>query len=102
MVPSHDARVAVEVLTETEVPGGWIHVVRVRRPGGKDTDHTVRLAWVDHDHWCGGTQAPSRVTGAVIECLVACEPILELPPKFDASTARRWLPGIDEQMARVL
>lgn len=102
MVPGNEPRVAVEVLTESEVSGGWTHTVRVRRAQGPDTVYTVRLAWVDHDHWCGGTHPPSRVTAAVVERLVACEPILELPERFDASTARRWLPGIDEELAQVL
>ncbi len=102
MVPANDSRVAVEVLTESEVSGGWSHTVRVRRAEGAESTHIVRLAWVDHDHWSAGASAPSRVTEAVVRLLVACEPILELPERFDASTARRWLPGIDQELARVL
>lgn len=91
---------AVEVLTEVEVAGGWTHSVRVRRGDGRETLHEVRLAWVDHDHWSGGAKPPSRVTQAVVEFLVACEPVLELPTKFDAATARRWVPGIDDELPR--
>ena len=102
MVPIRQHKVAIEVVQETEVPGGWLHTVRISRPESTTTTHDVRLAWVDHEYWCGGALPPSRVTAAVVDCLVGYEPIIELPPRFDASTARRWVPGIDDQLARVL
>ena len=102
MVPGNTSRVAVEVIAEEEVAGGWSHTVRITRPGGQESTHTVRLAWVDHDHWSGGARAPSRVTEAVVQLLASYEPILELPDRFDAATSRRWLPGIDDQLGRVL
>lgn len=102
MVPTRQDKVAIEVVLEEEVQGGWLHTVRVLGPAERSTRHKVRLSWVDHDYWCGGSKPPSRVTEAVVERLVACEPIIELPDQFDAATARRWLPGLDEDLSRIL
>ncbi len=102
MVPTRQDKVAIEVVAEEDVPGGWLHTVRVLGPEQRATTHLVRLAWVDHEYWCGGAKPPSVVTEAVMAKLVAYEPIIELPERFDAATARRWLPGLDEELAAVL
>lgn len=102
MVPASDDKVAIEVRTETEVQTGWEYHIRITRPGREATDHQVRLAWVDHDHWSGGTKAPSKVIEAVVEAVLRADPGRELPARFDASTARRWVPTLDETLSRLL
>jgi hypothetical protein len=90
---------AVRVRSETEVPQGWRYVVEIERADGAVSTHRVRLAWVDHNHWTGERPIPpSRVAGALVECLLEADPGRVLPERFDAATARRWAPGIDGMM----
>ncbi len=90
---------AIEVKTEEEITRGWRYGVRVVREDGRASEHTVTLAWVDHEHWSGGMAAPSRVVEGLMRFLVereGDEDGREIPEKFDASTVRRWYPGVDE------
>ncbi|MEM1329865.1 MAG: hypothetical protein AAGG07_04820 [Planctomycetota bacterium] len=90
-----------EIGNEHEVERGWEY--EVTRHAGDATAHTVRLDWRDHDHWSGGSAPPSRVIAAVLDALADAieqgartpEP---LPEQFDASTVRRWTPGLDESV----
>ena len=62
--------------------------------------HRVRLGWVDHNHWTGERPfAPSRVVQALLECLLEADPPVELPERFDAATARRWVNSLDTEIA---
>ena len=91
----------VHIQTETDVPQGWRYVVEIAHDDGSRTAHRLRLAWVDHNHWAGERPIPpSRVAHALIEALVAVG--RPLPARFDASTARRWLPDLDDQIAERL
>ena len=100
MTPRTDQIPRVEVQTEQERPGGWLYHVIVHRESGPAT-HTVTLSWRDHDFWCSGASAPSKVIQAVLEYLLRHE-TPALPPKFDAARARRWLPQIDQDIRGVL
>jgi hypothetical protein len=90
---------SVEILSEEETSHGWLYRVQVIRTDGAPTDHEVTLAWVDHDHWCGGRLAPSTVMEALIRLLVQREDLRPIPARFDASTARRWHPSLDRDLA---
>lgn len=90
----------VQVGAETETDRGWSYEVHVRRDGAV-TRHMVTLAWVDHDYWCGGTRPPSEVVERLISLLTR-RLASGLPERFDASTARRWVPEIDSEMTRAL
>lgn len=86
------------VHTELEAPRGWEYRVEVTHEGGQVTEHTVTLAWVDHDHWCGGRLAPSRVVEAVLGFLDAKNLLDSMPAKFDVARARRMSPEIDREL----
>lgn len=88
----------VDVQTELDVDQGWEYSLVVEHEGGQTTRHVVRLAWVDHDHWCGGRRAPSRVVAEVVERLIGHGMRESLPAKFDAAKARRWVPEIDREL----
>ncbi|MDX2132738.1 MAG: hypothetical protein SFY69_11875 [Planctomycetota bacterium] len=88
---------AARVLTERESVGGWRYEVLILWPDGAETAHDVTLGWRDHDYWCGGASAPSRVVQSVVE-YVLDHWDGEIPPRFDAARVRRWLPRIDEEL----
>jgi len=74
--------------------------VEVARGEHPTTVHRVRLGWVDHNHWTGERPfSPSRVVQALFECLLEASPTVELPERFDASTARRWVDSLDTEIA---
>jgi hypothetical protein len=99
MIPRADHEPRVEVQTEEERPGGWLYGIVVHR-GSTSDEYRVTLSWRDHDYWCGGALAPSRVVQAVMEYLV--RNAAELPRKFDAARARRLLPQIDQELRALL
>ncbi len=88
----------IEVVTEQERGRGWEYRVAVERDSGARTEHTVRLSWVDHEHWSGGRAAPSRVIEVLMELLLEREREQRIPDIFDASTMRRVHPELDGQM----
>lgn len=76
--------------------------MRIEHASSPATEHQIRLAWVDHEHWSGGRIAPSKVIETVIEHLISHGMEAQLPPKFDAAKARRWVPGIDQELKRAM
>jgi hypothetical protein len=120
----------IEVQTEQETGRGWRYEVSVCRDSARDaggksptvapaaartttavgtTRHTITLSWVDHEHWCGGIKAPSKVIEALVGALVAREgepmasgAAFELPSRFDAATARRWFCTLDDELTQRL
>lgn len=93
------ARMAtIRVQHETAEPRGWLFVVRVTHDDGRECEHAVRLAWVDHDHWSGGRVAPSRTIEAVLKFVADHAPGQPWPERFDAARARRWVPSIDREL----
>ena len=99
--PNHAVR-SVEVGEELETPKGWRYEVRVFWEGGRLTTHSADLSWADHDYWSGGSKAPSRVIEAVVHvAALAMGPTTEaggLPGKFNASSLRRRVAGLDERV----
>ena len=87
------------MVTETESPHGWRFVIAVPRGGGgadaTPAEHEMTLAWVDYEFWSHGMHSPSRVAEAVVGAVIGAQPERELPARFDASTARRWVQGLD-------
>lgn len=97
------AKILVEC--ERDNGRGWLYEVTVTPDVGPSSRHEVSLAWVDHEYWSGGARAPSRVIEALIESMLDRVPPTdwcEIPQRFDASTARRWWPGIDAEVRRRL
>ena len=92
----------IDVKTELEEGRGWSYLVEVRHDDGTVTSHTVKLAWVDHDHWTGGSVAPSRTVEAVLKYVMTHVPEQGFPATFDAARARRWVPRIDRELRTAL
>lgn len=99
--PQAPARPAVRVLAESDAARGWTYEILVRWPDGGESSHAVTLGWRDHDYWSGGASAPSRVVQCVVEYVLQHWDG-ELPVRFDAARARRWLPRIDEELRETL
>jgi len=89
-------RIRATVDEETETTLGWSFAITLRNTDTEST-HTVTMSYRDHDYWCSGSIAPSRVAAAVVE-YVAQHWQGTVPPKFDASTSRRWTPHIDREL----
>lgn len=89
----------VRVGVETHTAHGWEYEIAVTT-GGAEVTHVVSLGWRDHDYWCGGSLAPSRVVRAVVEYLVARG--VDLPAKFDAARARYLAPKIDQELRETM
>lgn len=85
----------IDIQTEEESGRGWVYHAAVDRQGRK-TEHTVKLAWVDHELWSGGRVAPSKVIEALIAFII--ERGKDVPATFDAATVRRWLPDVDREL----
>jgi hypothetical protein len=86
----------IEVITEEEKGNGWVYRVAVERDAGPRSEHTVRLAWVDHEHWSGGRVQPSKVIEVLMGLLAGRD--REIPAEFDAAAVRRWWSGVDAAM----
>ncbi|UYV11886.1 MAG: hypothetical protein NCW75_11325 [Phycisphaera sp.] len=89
----------IEVGIETATSRGWLYEVTVTSRG-TSTNHDISLSWHDHDYWCGGALAPSRLVERLLALLTrqlgkGAMPE-SLPQHFDCSTARRWLPDLDD------
>lgn len=85
-------------MTESDVPQGWRYLVEITRDDGAVSEHRVRLGWVDHNHWTGERAVPPwHVAEAVVRYLLDHMPD-ELPARFDAAIARRWVPAIDREL----
>ena len=92
-------RAEIEVGLEREDARGWRYSVTVDRDGRR-RGFDIRLDWADHDHWTGGTCAPSKTVHALVAALIEHEDDLDapIPNRFDASTARRWLGTLDDEV----
>ena len=90
---------SVRVTHEEDTAQGWSHQVEIKSGDREPLLVTVRLSYQDYEYWSGGVRPPEQVTVSLIECLLdpgedASVPS-PLPESFDASTARRWMPGLD-------
>ncbi len=87
------SRAAARVLEEHETQNGWSFRLSLETGAGA-TEHVLSLSWVDHDHWTGGTVPPSTLAERLLVVLAGRVP--DLPARFDAARARRWVPEIDD------
>jgi hypothetical protein len=91
----------IEVGIETATSRGWRYEVTLTTRGSS-TSHDITLSWHDHDYWCGGSLAPSRLLERLLGLLTrhmgkGSVPAT-LPARFDCATARRWLPTLDDDL----
>lgn len=96
---SGPAPVMAEVLEEHEGTTGWIFRVAITRPDETTQEHEISMAWVDHDHWTGGLVPPSKLVRHLATIVANAKP--DLPPRFDAARARRWMPDLDDRLMRL-
>ncbi len=90
---------SIDIGTETATDRGWLYEVTLTGRAGTTT-HAISLSWHDHDYWCGGALAPSRLLERLLSLLTRQlgkgDTPGSLPARFDCATARRWLPEIDD------
>jgi hypothetical protein len=95
-------RIDVQTEIENQPAKCWDYVVRLHRDSGEESSHQIRLSWLDHELWSGGRRPPSQVVEAVVAHLVSHGIDSRLPAKFDAARARRWVPGIDQELKQAM
>jgi hypothetical protein len=93
----------VEILSESEMQGGWTFTAQVLADDGSLTSHRLTLSWADYNLWSadGGDQ-PVKVAEAVLAFLLSRMAALDVPAKFDASLARRRFADADECIPRMI
>lgn len=94
---SPDTVPTVECETVRDIAGGWLCRVAVHA-SGPATHHDIRLAWCDHDFWCGGRLAPGDMAEAVVRFLLRARPGETLPARFDAARVRYWVRTADDEL----
>lgn len=99
MIPHEHELPSAEVLEETEGSTGWRFRVAIRGADGSRSEHEITLAWVDHDHWTGGSVPPSRLIERL--AVLVARHRSDLPHRFDAAKARRWMPELDDLLSRM-
>lgn len=87
----------VEVLSEEEADRGWRSRVRLDWADGGTSEHDVTLSWADHDHLSGGTLRPEQTVRRALAIAADAIGRSALPARFDLSTLRRLVPGLDER-----
>jgi hypothetical protein len=93
----------VEIISESEFQGGWRFEVQVLDDQGTLRRHHVSLAWADYNLWSSdGGDTPTKVAEAVVMFFLARIKAMDLPPKFDASAARRRFSEADEVIPRLI
>jgi hypothetical protein len=94
----------VQIERETEDHGGWTFRLRIiAGAAGQPSLRTLRLAWADYDLWSAdGADPPHAVAAAVVEFLLARLGLSDLPPRIDASIARRQFPGADDEIPKLI
>lgn len=101
------ARRRIIIEEERDTPRGWTFRVRLESPDptpapGAPEHRDVRLSWVDHEYWSHGLSAPSAVVAALVLLLDEHDALEALGPSFDAASARRHLPTLDDDLPRRL
>ena len=77
----------IRIDQETETEKGWSFRVAITGDGGGETEHLLRLSWMDYDYWSRGVAPPVRIAEAIFRFILARGD--QPPPAFDAATLRR-------------
>ncbi|MHC4219003.1 MAG: hypothetical protein ACYSU7_11170 [Planctomycetota bacterium] len=106
-VPRVDKETAVSdvrIETETEDHDGWTFRLHIAAENsGRPTPRTLRLSWADYDLWSAdGADPPHAVAAAVVAFLLARLDLSDLPPRIDASMARRQFAGADDEIPKLI
>jgi hypothetical protein len=90
----------IRVVQETETDRGWAFRVAIDRAGEPETEHVLRLSWMDYDYWSRGVAPPVRIAEAIFRFL---EEKGEKPPaSCDAATLRRRFREFDRELDQYL
>ena len=93
-----------EAEAESDTDRGWrFDLALYRRATPVAPEETVRrfvltLSWQDYERWCAGAMPPSRVAESVARCAASRLGPEALPDHADASTLRRLVPTLDDDL----
>lgn len=86
----------IRVVQETETDRGWAFRVALTDEAGAQTEHVLRLSWMDYDYWSRGVTPPVRMAEAIFRFLL--ERGQTPPASFDAATLRRKYRDFDTEI----
>lgn len=93
----------IEILTEVEVERGWRFTAQALQPDGSLLAMSLDLSWADYDLWCPeGSAPPAAVAESALRCILEHRGERTLPPRLDASHARRLHAQADREIRRAL
>ena len=93
--------IQIEILSEHEIPVGWIFDAHFLAEGGELQPITLTLSWADYNLWSpDGTDEPQKVAEAVLSYLAAKTSLVEIRPKLDASQLRRMFNDADDAIPK--
>jgi hypothetical protein len=91
------------VISESEEAGCWIYEVDLESEEGSPDRLRLRLAWEDYDLWVrDGSIEPARVADALLRFALAHQAFQQVPAKIDSSHPRRFDPGADDEINRLI
>lgn len=91
----------ISVIREHDDTAGWSYTVRVAT-GATESLHTLKLSWVDHDHWTHGSASPSATARAVVRIALTHSGNTPLPEHLDAGAVARAVPSMPALVREML
>jgi hypothetical protein len=93
-----------EILSQRETPHGWsFEVQMIGRQAGQLRRIRLALSWADYNHWSvDGSDRANEVAEAVLAFLISRMEPQTLPPRFDASIARRQFTDADREIPKLI
>ena len=92
----------IRIDEETETDRGWRFHAMIRAEGEEARRFMVRVSWADYDLWGRGAVPPAEVARALMRVLFDRGALDDLGESFDASSARRLVRTLDDDVPRAL
>jgi len=93
----------IEILSEHQGERGWTFDAQVLESDGTLRRHRVTLSWADYNLWSpDGRDVPARVVHAMLDFVLDRLDGDDLPPRLDASLARRRFADADERIPKLI
>lgn len=89
---------AVQIIHETETPGGWEFLVQFTDESSAPTRLRLTMTWQEYDLYCPDGAVPPEAVARAVATVAREVWADELPPRLDAAALRRRDHGADERV----